>query len=155
MKKVITISELINIYRSALTSLMPCVDKLGVPWRMRESYDDWDNISACIFNNIICASLYSGVALKYPILRSSSNGNDISNLDYIGVRIHSNTNNVSIFLDLESIQYPLDTIIYLVVDSNGKLIEKKYIEYNDNIEFYYAKNEEGKRTIVNNIEVGY
>ncbi len=155
MEKTITVTELISIYRGALISLLPWMEKLGVLWKMHESYDDWDSISACMYYNILCASLYSEVASTYPVIRSVHNLKYLSTLDYVGIELSMESDKLFIFKDLESVERPLDTIIVLVVDSNGEFLEKRMLEYSDDFRFYFAKMESGQRQVIKTIQVGF
>ena len=45
-------SVLLN-YRAALHALVPMVDRVGIPWKRPDAYDEWDTIASVVFENLV------------------------------------------------------------------------------------------------------
>lgn len=52
-----SVTELMLIFRSALVSLVPSMEQARIAWREPEAYDDWDDIAATLYHNIVVRSL--------------------------------------------------------------------------------------------------
>lgn len=52
-----TITELLGTLRQALTVLVPVAEKIRMPWRDGEAYDDWDAIAECLYDNLVVHSI--------------------------------------------------------------------------------------------------
>ena len=48
-----TITDLVMNFRAGLLGLVPCFERVGIPWRRPEAYDEWDNCAAAIFRALI------------------------------------------------------------------------------------------------------
>jgi hypothetical protein len=45
--------EILLNFREALLGVVPCFEKVGVPWRRPDSYDQWDDTAASLFNALV------------------------------------------------------------------------------------------------------
>jgi hypothetical protein len=45
-------SVLLN-FRVALLTLVPIVERVGIPWKRPEAYDEWDSIVSVLFENLV------------------------------------------------------------------------------------------------------
>lgn len=52
-----TITELLLNFRSALRSVAPLAERVGVPWRRPDAYDEWDDIATVLFVNLVAKVL--------------------------------------------------------------------------------------------------
>ena len=52
-----SVDELVQIFRAALIALVPIADRAHMSWREPSNYDDWDSISAAIYNSVVLQSL--------------------------------------------------------------------------------------------------
>jgi hypothetical protein len=61
------ISVIVLNFRDALRALVPFAEKVGVPWRDGESYDEWDGIAEELFQALVIAVVPSpeGVARNF------------------------------------------------------------------------------------------
>ena len=50
-----TVEDLIRNFRSALTGVLPAVERLGIPWRRPLAYDEWDSLAAAIYGSLVIA----------------------------------------------------------------------------------------------------
>ena len=52
-----TVTELMFVFRDSLRALVPCAERLKMPWRDAEAYDDWDNIAEALYRNMVINSI--------------------------------------------------------------------------------------------------
>jgi hypothetical protein len=52
-----TVSELMGAFRRALVALVPSMDAARIPWRPPNAYDDWEEIAACLYKNVVTRSI--------------------------------------------------------------------------------------------------
>jgi hypothetical protein len=62
-----TVTDMLLNFRQALLAILPAVERVGIPWRRPDSYDDWDAIASAMFNALV-------VEVFRWHVRSSSNG---------------------------------------------------------------------------------
>jgi hypothetical protein len=55
----LTITSIFDVFHNALQALAPIVTRVGITWKDGEAYDDWDDIAACLYNNIVLNSIKS------------------------------------------------------------------------------------------------
>lgn len=48
-----TITDLVMNFRAGLLGLVPCFERVGIPWRRPEAYDEWDNCAAAVYQALI------------------------------------------------------------------------------------------------------
>lgn len=48
-----SVTELIMVFRGALISIIPWLERAKIYWKNGESYDDWDNIVNALYENIV------------------------------------------------------------------------------------------------------
>lgn len=148
-----TVNELLSIFRGALIALIPWIEKAQIKWKDGEYYDDWDNITESIFNNIVCSSLISEVASKYNIARYSFLCLDLSTIDFIQVISKCHPDKHFAFVSYQSNAFPFDSVKVAELDKSYKVIG--YLNLNlEDLDFAYVKkNIDGKRDILTDIEV--
>src|SRR5688572_28080406 len=44
-----TITDLVEHFRLALTSLVPAAEAAAIPWKDEEAYDDWDGLASELY----------------------------------------------------------------------------------------------------------
>jgi hypothetical protein len=49
----ISVTDIMENFRAALVALLPMVERLGIPWRRGDAYDEWDNIASCLFEQLV------------------------------------------------------------------------------------------------------
>lgn len=49
----IHVTELLDVLRSGLAALVPVVERLAIPWVDGDAYDDWDNIAATLYDQLV------------------------------------------------------------------------------------------------------
>jgi len=48
-----TATDILLNFRSALAALVPLVERVGIPWKRPDAYDEWDAMAAELFNNLV------------------------------------------------------------------------------------------------------
>lgn len=48
-----TVIDVLLNFRQALLSTLPAVEKVGVPWRRPDSYDEWDAVATALYNGLV------------------------------------------------------------------------------------------------------
>lgn len=56
-----TVTELVENFRSALLCLLPSVERVGLAWKRPDAYDDWDNLSEAVYQALIVEPLRSSL----------------------------------------------------------------------------------------------
>lgn len=49
------ISTIVLNFRDALRAMVPIAERVGIPWRDGESYDEWDGIAQALFSALVVA----------------------------------------------------------------------------------------------------
>ncbi len=58
---IFTITELISNFRAGLLGLIPSVERVGVPWKRPDAYDEWDRLVAAAYRALVVEPLRWGV----------------------------------------------------------------------------------------------
>ena len=48
-----TITELIANFRGALLGVQPSVEKVGIPWKRPDAYDEWDELAGVLYRTLV------------------------------------------------------------------------------------------------------
>lgn len=48
-----TVTEVLLNFRQALLAILPTVEKVGIPWRRPDAYDEWDGIASALFKSLV------------------------------------------------------------------------------------------------------
>ncbi len=147
-----SVNELIAIFRGALNAIIPWLEKAKIKWNEEDSYDDWDNIANTLYENIVCSSLIGEVIANYHIAKYNFHYDNYSHIDFIlvGSTEYQNTNLA--FISFQSILSPLDSIKVAILDNSYKTVDYITLE-EKNIEFKFIRNNNGKREVIDTIEV--
>ena len=149
---IVSVNELIKVFRDTLISVIPFLEKVKIEWRQGQSYDDWDNISMTLYQNIVCSSLYGEVRNEYPINKYEFAYNDFSKLDYILVYCKEYSDKKLAFISFQSVNTYLDYVKVAVL--NNLEINIGYLELRQgNLEFSFNKRTLGKRELKNEIMI--
>ena len=62
-----SLTELLGIFRQALSVLVPIVEQAKISWREGEAYDDWDGIASSLFENIVVNSLEFAQEISFDL----------------------------------------------------------------------------------------
>jgi hypothetical protein len=147
-----SVTELIAIFRGALLSIIPWLQKAKIKWKEGEAYDDWDNIVESLYANIVCSSLIGEVASKHGIAKYNFAYNDYSSINFIEVRGKGNSETVYSFVAFQSNFSPLDSVKVAELDKANKVVGYTNFTFEE-LEFIFVKNVNGKKEVIDNIEV--
>ena len=56
-----TVTELVENFRSALLGLLSPVMRVGIPWKRPEAYDEWDDLATAVYRALVVEPLRSGL----------------------------------------------------------------------------------------------
>lgn len=147
-----SVTELLVIFRGALLAIIPWLEKAKIKWKEDEAYDDWDNIAESLYANIVCSSLIGEVATEYQITKYNFNYDNYSSVNFIEVRNKDNSEKKFAFVAFQSGSSALDSVKVAELDKTDKVVGYTNLKF-DNLEFVFVKNFNGKKKIINSIEV--
>lgn len=147
-----SVTELLAIFRGALLSIIPWLEKAKIKWKEGEAYDDWDNIAESLYSNIVCSSLTGEVASEYRIAKYNFNYDDYASINFIEVRDKENYEKKFAFVAFQSNFSPLDNVKVAELDKSNKVVDYTNLNF-DGLEFVFVKNNNGKKEVIDSIEV--
>lgn len=147
-----SVEELLTIFRGALISITPWLEKARIKWKQGESYDDWDNIATTLFENIVCNSLISETMPKYSIAKYDFTYDCYSNLDYILAKSKKYIDKSLVFVSFQSQNSPLDIVKVAVIDKQEFVNEYLTFKMKE-LSFAFVNNVEEKKKIITHIDV--
>ena len=48
-----TVTSVLLNFRDSLRVLLPMVERVDIPWRRGDAYDEWDAITSVLFNKLV------------------------------------------------------------------------------------------------------
>jgi len=147
-----SVNELLSIFRGALLSLIPWLEKARINWKEGETYDDWDNIAEALYENIVCSSLTGEVTLEYKIAKYNFNYDDYNSIDFIGVKDKDNSEKKYAFVAFQNDSSPMNSIKVAVLNKIDKVVGYTILKYDD-LEFVFIKNDNGQKKVIDKIDV--
>jgi hypothetical protein len=147
-----SVTELLAIFKGALLAIIPWLEKAKIKWKEGEAYDDWDNISESLYKNIVCSSLIGEIASENTIAKYNFNYDDYSSIDFIEVRSKENYEKKFAFVAFQTNSSPMDTVKVAELDKTNKVIGYTNLKF-DSSKFVFVKNVNGKKEVIDNIEV--
>lgn len=146
-----TVSELLKIFQGALISITPWLSKAKIGWLEGEAYDDWDNISIAIYENVVCCTLYGEILHHYSIAKYGFQYEDYSGVDYIKVKSKIHSDKELVFVSFQSNESPADYVKVAVIDNACKLIDSLSLE-SSNLTYLFVKNSGAKKVLIERVE---
>jgi hypothetical protein len=119
----VTVTELIKNFQAALVGLVPVAERLGIPWRRPDAYDEWDSLATAAYTCLVVtpcrwslpATEQKGFRLPpYDLLLESYAGYNL-----IEVGSDSTPDVIHVFHALGTTHQPFDTIEWRSVDASG------------------------------------
>ena len=147
-----TVQNLIVIFKGALTNLIPWLEKAMIKWKSGESYDDFENISIALYENIVSTSLYSEHSNQPPLAKYLYAYDDYSSVDFIGVKDNNYRGRLFAFVSFQSINLPLDRVKVVELDPEYKAIGVKYLNANG-VDYFFARGVNGDKKFIEQINV--
>ncbi|MGK6353203.1 hypothetical protein [Parapedobacter sp. DT-150] len=146
-----SVTELMTIFRGALLSIIPWLEKAKIKWKESEAYDDWDNIAESLYKNIVCSSLTGEVASEYGIAKYNFNYDNYASIDFIEVRV-DNSEKKFAFVAFQNNASPLDSVKVAELDKTNTVIDYTNLKFGG-LRFVFARNIDGKRELVGSVEI--
>ena len=150
-----SVSELVGLFRDALLALIPVFERAHIPWRDGESYDQWDEVGAVLFDKLV----------REPLTWALDDGPDLSLLDYdLAVPTWSGRSFVAVrhpmvpgdstavLLRFETRLAPLDTVAVGLIDGQGAGAAEKRVPV-DEASFVVVDRRHGRDSIVSSVLV--
>jgi len=111
-----TIQELLLIFREALVSLIPSMEKAKIPWRDPDAYDDWDSIAMQVFSSIVENACREVINDAFPIPQYGMTMGDYSELSFIDVSSRDSRVVNCVLICLTTKDLPFDTVRIQTLD---------------------------------------
>ncbi len=129
----ISVSEHIAAFRDALVRLVPIADRLKIPWRDREAYDEWDAIGDALFRALVWGSIKYDLAEEgdqtFPLAPYDCMIDSYSELSFIEVLQLSATPPFLVFVGLSTRHDPFDAVRATWVDAQGRSMRRHVEDY--------------------------
>lgn len=140
MNRIITLNELLLNFRNALVSLVPYLEKVEIPYKEGEDYDEWDRISEILYEELVINSVKSATKDR----RSESYAkygfyyDNYKKIDFIA--FYSNNSDDLFVFNSFSANNNFNKIIAHRISKNTlvTISGKELIDYND-ITFYFKE----------------
>ena len=137
---VLAINKLMNLYKDALLSLAPELEKAQIKFQQYEEYEEVETICESLYNLIITYKLEQYVQDKYSIKPNLPKYGFFYRdyKDHDQIEVHPEDSDVKfVFVMLKSKEAPFDTVLCNQIDSKGSILERD-IEFNwDNVNFIF------------------
>lgn len=131
----IAVDELMIIFRDAIGALIPFAERMRMPWREPDAYDDWDGICLSLYKSFVIMAVQNskGVQGSQRIMGYNARRTSIKGMSFVGVSIGTRK---GVFLRLHTTNNPLDSCLIAEMDAHGKVFSHKSILIKD-IKFSY------------------
>ncbi|MFO7575176.1 MAG: hypothetical protein R6W67_08470 [Bacteroidales bacterium] len=147
-----SVTDLVVIFRGALLAIIPWLEKAKIKWEDGEAYDDWDNIAESLYKNIVCSTLTGEVASEYKIAKYNFNYNNYTSMNYIEVKYKDKSEKTFVFVAFQSNSSLLDSVKVAELDKTDNVVGYTKLKY-ENLEFVFVKYCNGKKEVIDNLEV--
>ena len=117
------IAALIRNFRAGLIGLLPSVERVGIPWRRPDAYDDWDDMATAVYHGLVVEPIRWGIPEIDPeVFRLADY--DLLLPSYAGVSVievlpPDPAGALRIFHALGTIREPFDTVEWRSVSPEG------------------------------------
>lgn len=145
-------TELLSIFREALVSLIPALDRARINWNGVATYDDWDNISESLFQNIVCATIYGEVLEDYKMAKYNFFYRDYKDVDYFILKWAVEKDRRLVFISFQSVLAPFDYVKFAIVNNQDEVLGHTKLRY-DGLEFFLIKRENGVENCIDSFNV--
>lgn len=140
-----------NAFRDALQVLIPIAERIHMPWKEPNSYDDWDSICSAIFCSVVTRSVESATEGKgfLPILPYDKRVSSYSDKSYIA---HLSEQGPAAFVCLQTKEQPFDVCLLANLDKNQNVFDYYIIDF-EKVEFVFVGNKANSSVIFSELEV--
>lgn len=127
------------------------MEKAHIRWKDGEAYDDWDNISECLYKNIVCSSLIGKTMSDNLMAEYNFQYENYSLLNFIEV-CDASSDKKLIFIAFVSNVSLFDSIKTAEVDQDNKVVGYRELKY-ENLNFVFVRKSKDKEEILDEIEI--
>jgi hypothetical protein len=119
-----TVTDLITNFRTALLGLVPSVERVGMPWRRPDAYDDWDDMVTAIYKGLVIEPIRRGLPEIDPEAFQLADY-DMLLPSYAGVSViellpTDRRGAIRVFHALGTARAPFDIVEWRIVGVDGK-----------------------------------
>lgn len=118
-----TVTDIILNFRSALLGIIPFVERVGIPWKRIDAYDEWDNIAAALYQALVVEplrfSLHEEEQYKFNLPVYDLLLQDYTNSSIIEVLPPYSDRKIKIFHALGTSRSPFDLVEWRAVGPTG------------------------------------
>ncbi len=147
----VSITELLRCFQEALLALVPVADKVRIPWREPENYDNWDSIATALYNSIVIGSVDYAIQFQgsLPISRYDIHVSTYGSESFIGLE---SLRQSAALVCLETVERPFDTCLFARLDDNGLVVGNLTVKFED-ARFVVVARKSGAFAVLDEIEV--
>jgi hypothetical protein len=113
-----TVDDLMLNFREALASLVPYMERVKIGWRDEEAYDDWDNISQVLYENMVLRSVQFSTERQEALVTPDYGTIYLSYGDKSFIEVVDDGFQLSgykVFVGFSTLEHPFDQVSYQVV----------------------------------------
>lgn len=122
------VSNLMELFRSSLTALVPVFQKTDLKWDMLENHDEFFTLSESLFKMIVVSKFEAIAESKNTECKPFSNygyyHKSMQDLNFIEVTSEEAPNAILVFNFISSKDKPFDTIYCNRIDKNNNVLDK-------------------------------
>jgi hypothetical protein len=99
--------DLLKNFQGALQALVPMAEKIDVPWKNDEAYDEWEDIEACLFHSFVIYPITFDLNVRsfLPFPKYKTHIKNLAGHSFIQ---HQDTDGNWIFLGFRTDNIPFD-----------------------------------------------
>jgi len=152
------VNELLSLMRDSLSVLAPVVEKAHIPWREKDAYDDWDAITAAIYENIVVRSILHAVDIrkdlsmpKYGFVYPSYCAYDVISVETLQESVKGG---IAAFIGFSGQTSPVEYVKWLAISLSGEVLDKQiqFSKY-DECKFLLRQRVQQGRSCVCSLEI--
>ena len=149
----ISVTELMTIFKEAIISIIPWLEKAKIPWKEGEIYDDGEDIYRSLYENIVIGSILREILPINRIAKYGFHYENYSEMDYILVISSEHSNNRLAFVLFETLSTPLDNVKVAILDDSDIVIGFLILKQ-EGLKYAFVKNNNGTdKEIISEVNV--
>jgi hypothetical protein len=148
-----SVDELLALFRDAMCALIPIAERARMSWKEPDAYDDWDAICQAIYRSIVIGSIEhaDGIGRSSPMLDYDLRTSSYAKNSFIG---DATSKEEAAFVCFETVNLPFDRCLFVVLDSNLKVVsEKRVLTADAHFSFFRHSDDDGTLKSFNNMAV--
>ena len=141
-----SIDELVRAFRDAMCTMVPIAERVHIPWKEPDAYDDWDQICDAIFRSIVINSIKHtrGLGASAPIVPYDRRISSYKENSFIGNLCSKGR---SAFLCFETDVSPFDQSLFARLDSDFAVVEYGRIP-TEEVKFIFCSQDRGAGNVI-------